>query len=136
MQPTLNPINIETDYVFLNKIKARDYSVTRGEIVCLISPKDAQQRIIKRVIGREGDVIHTIGFKEKYVKVPKGHFWIEGDHVDNSLDSNTFGPVPLGLLTSKATRIVWPPSRWRKLSLEYVRQPIKFAKYENEGLES
>jgi len=39
MQPTLNPINNETDYVFLNKIKARDYSVSRGEIVCLISPK-------------------------------------------------------------------------------------------------
>jgi len=39
-------------------------------------------------------------------------------------------------LTSKATRIVWPPSRWRKLSSEHVRQPIKLGKYENEGLKS
>jgi len=134
MQPTLNPLQDEMDYVFLNKLKAKDYTVSRGEIVCLISPKDAQQRIIKRVIGREGDTIHTIGYKEKYVKVPKGHFWIEGDHVDNSLDSNTFGPVPLGLLTSKASCIVWPPSRWRILSSEFVRQPIKFGK--NESLNS
>lgn len=136
MQPTLNPISDETDYVFLNKLKAKDYTVSRGEIVCLISPKDAQQRIIKRVIGREGDIIHTIGYKEKYVKVQKGHFWIEGDHVDNSLDSNTFGQVPLGLLTSKATHIVWPPSRWRRLSSEPVRQPLKIGKFENDGLNS
>ncbi|KAG5680856.1 hypothetical protein PVAND_010337 [Polypedilum vanderplanki] len=130
MQPTLNPINLESDYVFLNKFKAKDFKVSRGEIVCLISPKDAQQRIIKRVIAREGDVVHTIGYKEKYVKVPAGHFWIEGDNVNNSLDSNTFGPVPLGLLTAKATHIVWPLSRIGSLNVddESVRQPIKFGK--------
>lgn len=104
--------------------------MTRGEIVSLISPKDPKQRIIKRVIGCPGDTIQSIGYKEKYIKVPPGHFWCEGDHTANSLDSNTFGPVPLGLLTAKATYIVWPPARWRQLSSDTTRLPIKIGKNE------
>ena len=101
----------------------------RGEIVCLISPKDPSQRIIKRVIAIEHDTIDTMGYKEKYIKVPGGHFWIEGDYSANSLDSNTFGPVPLGLLTAKATCVVWPPDRWRFLeTYENLRKPIKIGK--------
>lgn len=133
MKPTLNPFPFpnERDYVFLNKFIARDYQVKRGEIICLISPKDPSQRIIKRVIANEGDIISTVGYKEKVVKIPQGHIWVEGDHVQNSLDSNTFGTIPVGLMTAKATYIVWPPSRWRRLSTDPVRQPIKIAKNES-----
>uniref|UniRef100_A0A663FD15 Peptidase S26 domain-containing protein n=1 Tax=Aquila chrysaetos chrysaetos TaxID=223781 RepID=A0A663FD15_AQUCH len=35
----------------------------------------------------------TIGYKKKYVKVPHGHIWVEGDHHGHSFDSNAFGPV-------------------------------------------
>ena len=35
----------------------------------------------------------TLGYKNRYVRVPDGHFWIEGDHHGHSLDSNSFGPV-------------------------------------------
>uniref|UniRef100_A0A452GGG3 Peptidase S26 domain-containing protein n=1 Tax=Gopherus agassizii TaxID=38772 RepID=A0A452GGG3_9SAUR len=35
----------------------------------------------------------TIGYKNKYVKVPHGHIWVEGDHHGHSFDSNAFGPV-------------------------------------------
>lgn len=51
----------------------------------------------------------------------------------NSLDSNCFGPVSLGLITAKATHIVWPPSRMRALSSEIPkqRQPITIAKPSN-----
>ncbi|KAJ7398363.1 hypothetical protein BTVI_125934 [Pitangus sulphuratus] len=34
----------------------------------------------------------TIGYKKKYVKVPHGHIWVEGDHHGHSFDSNAFGP--------------------------------------------
>lgn len=109
----------------------------RGEIICLISPKDPAQRIIKRVIGCQGDTVDTVGYKEKYIKIPKGHIWIEGDHTANSLDSNTFGPIPVGLMTSKATYVVWPPTRWRSLNrnLPNFRKPIKLDK-SNESLNS
>jgi len=35
----------------------------------------------------------TIGYKKKYVRVPHGHIWVEGDHHGHSFDSNAFGPV-------------------------------------------
>ncbi|XP_010078525.1 PREDICTED: mitochondrial inner membrane protease subunit 2-like, partial [Pterocles gutturalis] len=56
------------------------------------SPRNPEQKIIKRVIALEGDIIKTIGYKKKYVKVPHGHIWVEGDHHGHSFDSNAFGP--------------------------------------------
>ncbi|CAO2586197.1 Mitochondrial inner membrane protease subunit 2, partial [Lemmus lemmus] len=34
----------------------------------------------------------TIGHKNRLVKVPPGHMWVEGDHHGHSFDSNSFGP--------------------------------------------
>lgn len=130
MKPTLNPTkNSDSDYVFLCKANFLAKNVSRGTIVSLISPKDPQQRIIKRVVGLQGDTISTTGnYRHKFVRIPEGHVWIEGDYVANSLDSNTFGSVPLGLLTARASHIIWPPSRWGTLQSEPTRDPIKFGK--------
>lgn len=38
-------------------------------------------------------LLRTIGYKKKYVKIPHGHIWVEGDHHGHSFDSNAFGPV-------------------------------------------
>ena len=40
----------------------------------------------------------------KYVHIPRGHCWVEGDNRENTVDSNEFGPVPLALISAKA---VW-----------------------------
>lgn len=71
---------------------------------------------------RLGDIVPTIGYKKPYVKIPPGHCWIEGDHTGHSLDSNTFGPVSLGLMTARATFVVWPPSRWQILANDVPQQ--------------
>lgn len=113
MQPALNPDKNQTDYVFLNRWAVKSYEISRGDIVSLISPKDPSQKIIKRVVGVQGDIIVTLGYKKDVVKIPPGHCWIEGDHTGHSMDSNNFGPVSLGLVTAKASCIVWPPSRWQ-----------------------
>lgn len=134
MQPALNPDNNQTDYVFLSRWAIRGANnVKRGDIVSLVSPKDPSQKIIKRVVGLQGDVVSTLGYKQEIIRVPEGHCWIEGDHTGHSLDSNTFGPVALGLMTARATLIVWPPSRWRTLNSElpYRRRPIHVAKTTN-----
>ncbi|XP_055528682.1 mitochondrial inner membrane protease subunit 2 isoform X2 [Wyeomyia smithii] len=110
MQPALNPDGSNaTDYVFLSRWAVRNMEVERG---------------------LQGDIIATMGYKVPFVKVPEGHCWIEGDHTGNSLDSNTFGPVSLGLVTARATQIVWPPSRWQSLPsmIPRTRQPITFGK--------
>ncbi|XP_061495954.1 mitochondrial inner membrane protease subunit 2 isoform X4 [Rhineura floridana] len=93
MQPSLNPGGRQvSDVVLLNHWSIRNYEVQRGDIVSLVSPRNPEQKIIKRVIALEGDIIKTIGYKKKYVKVPHGHMWVEGDHHGHSFDSNAFGP--------------------------------------------
>lgn len=113
MQPSLNPDPYaSSDFVFLSRWSWRKFNYSRGDVVSLTSPKNPNQAIIKRVIGLEGDRVNTIGYKERFLQVPQGHCWVEGDHTGHSLDSNHFGPVALGLITARATRIVWPPHRW------------------------
>ncbi|XP_074757648.1 mitochondrial inner membrane protease subunit 2 isoform X1 [Athene noctua] len=156
MQPSLNPGGRQaSDVVLLNQWSIRNYDVQRGDIVSLFilladlntrqreaggdesdikmdlslskSPRNPEQKIIKRVIALEGDIIKTIGYKKKYVKVPHGHIWVEGDHHGHSFDSNAFGPVSLGLLHARATHILWPPQRWQKLQpmLPPERKPLQ-----------
>ncbi|XP_005039385.1 PREDICTED: mitochondrial inner membrane protease subunit 2 [Ficedula albicollis] len=128
MQPSLNPGGRQaSDVVLLNHWSIRNYDVQRGDIVSLVSPRNPEQKIIKRVIALEGDIIKTIGYKKKYVKVPHGHIWVEGDHHGHSFDSNAFGPVSLGLLHARATHILWPPQRWQKLEpmLPPERKPLR-----------
>ncbi|XP_048692027.1 mitochondrial inner membrane protease subunit 2 isoform X2 [Caretta caretta] len=94
MQPSLNPGERQvSDVVLLNHWSIRNYEVQRGDIVSLVSPKNPEQKIIKRVIALEGDIVKTIGYKNKYVKIPHGHIWVEGDHHGHSFDSNAFGPM-------------------------------------------
>lgn len=125
MQPALNPDSTK-DYVFLNKLSVKYSDVSRGDVVALLSPKDPELKLIKRVIGLEGDTINTLSYKSSYVKVPEGHCWVEGDNAKNSMDSNSFGPIALALITAKATAIVWPPSRWQwvKSEIPNRREPF------------
>ncbi|XP_036883395.2 mitochondrial inner membrane protease subunit 2 isoform X2 [Manis javanica] len=128
MQPSLNPGGSQSsDVVLLNHWKVRNFEVQRGDIVSLVSPKNPEQKIIKRVIALEGDIVKTMGHKHRYVKVPRGHIWVEGDHHGHSFDSNSFGPVSLGLLRAIATHILWPPERWQKLEsvLPPERLPVQ-----------
>lgn len=143
MQPALNPNASKTDYVYLSRWAVRDYNINRGDIISLISPKNPEQIIIKRVVALEGDIINTPYYKRPYMKIPEGHCWVEGDHtgklisnsslhfyfkngycsyVGHSLDSNFFGPVSLGLITAKASCIIWPPARWQKLGSYIPKQ--------------
>lgn len=34
----------------------------------------------------------------QFVKIPKGHVWLQGDNLSNSTDSRAYGPVPIALL--------------------------------------
>ncbi|XP_043350913.1 mitochondrial inner membrane protease subunit 2 isoform X3 [Dermochelys coriacea] len=64
MQPSLNPGERQvSDVVLLNHWSIRNYEVQRGDIVSLVSPKNPEQKIIKRVIALEGDIVKfLLGF--------------------------------------------------------------------------
>lgn len=55
MQPALNPRIGTEDYVFLSKWAIRNMYVQRGDIISLISPKDPNQKLIKRIVGLQGN---------------------------------------------------------------------------------
>ncbi|EDO33314.1 predicted protein [Nematostella vectensis] len=56
-------------------------------------PHDPDIILIKRIVALQGDHVKAIGYKNRYVKIPRGHCWIEGDNSNHSMDSNTFGPT-------------------------------------------
>lgn len=118
MQPEFNPHRESSDFIYLNRWSTNFYSISKGDIVTLISPMDPDVTIVKRIVGLESDIIRTKGYKNEYVKVPQGHCWVEGDNTEHSADSNSFGPVSIGLITGKADYIIWPPARWRSLKLK------------------
>lgn len=133
MQPTLNP-NSSSDLVFLSYLPVRFNSINRGDVVVAISPRNPNESIIKRVIGMEGDVV-TVKRKQDYIStekvVPKGYYWIEGDHKGHTYDSTSFGPIPKGLIVAKVPAIVWPPSRWQLIQSEFHEQGIEHLVYSN-----
>ncbi|XP_057360655.1 mitochondrial inner membrane protease subunit 2 isoform X6 [Manis pentadactyla] len=71
MQPSLNPGGSQTsDVVLLNHWKVRNFEVQRGDIVSLVSPKNPEQKIIKRVIALEGDIVKQHSYHMEGGTVP------------------------------------------------------------------
>jgi len=83
------------------------------------------ERVIKRIIGLEGDyvMLHTPGRgNDSMIQVPEGHCWVAGDNLPYSRDSRHFGPMPLALIRGKIIAKVfpWRERRWIKNGLETV----------------
>lgn len=95
----------------------RDDKIVNTNIHCLTyrSPANSNHIAIKRVVGLPGDRITT---REPCMKrtqiVPFNHVWLEGDAEDprKTLDSNTYGPVSISLITGRVLGILGPRMRW------------------------
>ncbi|KAJ8047293.1 Mitochondrial inner membrane protease subunit 2 [Holothuria leucospilota] len=119
MQPVFNPKKSKwRDIIFCNRWFVQRHKIEKGDIVSLVSPNHPNEVLVKRVIALEGETIRTLNYKMRHVTIPKGHCWIEGDNHEQSLDSNFFGPVTVGLIHSKATHIIWPLHRIQRLKSE------------------
>lgn len=96
-------------------------------LTCSRSPYNPEVVVVKRIVGLEGDTVQT---REPYpfptAKVPVGHVWIEGDgRPGTTLDSNTYGPVSMRLLTGKVTHAIYPFHKLGRVRWwEHVRAPI------------
>ncbi|XP_043914898.1 mitochondrial inner membrane protease subunit 1 [Protopterus annectens] len=110
--PSMEPTIRNYDVVISEKLSRHFYRIQKGDIVIAKSPNDPRTNICKRVIGLEGDKVCTSNpsdiFKScKYVS--KGHVWLEGDNLENSTDSRSYGPVPYALIRGRVCLKIWPP---------------------------
>ncbi|GMM36146.1 endopeptidase catalytic subunit [Saccharomycopsis crataegensis] len=117
MTPTFNEIPGSTTKLLIERsgmFKLDPKNRLRvNDVIQMRSPVDPERLLIKRIKGLEGDVItpRDQDYPAKIVRVPVNHVWVEGDNSFHSIDSNTFGPVSVGLIEA----IVWKrvdPSRF------------------------
>ncbi|KAJ1665322.1 hypothetical protein EV178_003253 [Coemansia sp. RSA 1646] len=116
MQPALNPDSnrLWRDVVLMDRVvqgESSTWRLARGDVVAFVSPFNPDRMVIKRIIGLPHDCVVPRTNSNAFVRIPKGHCWVEGDESFHSNDSNTFGPLPMGLIKSRAIAPVWPP--WR-----------------------
>lgn len=117
----------------------------RGDVIVFTPPEPGDQKpYIKRVIGLPGDhvqvtedysvLVNGIAIDEPYIgdfrnecvrvsnfpycdlTVPEGHYFVMGDHRNNSQDSRFFSVVSEDRIIGKAWLVYWPISHFGPVS--------------------
>ncbi len=132
MEPTLH----DQDRLIVNKLVYQWSRPQVGEIVMLVSPEEPDKLLVKRVIAGPLDVVQSISgdilrngtpLPDEYLEptrrstdswgpqiVPRGHYFVLGDHRSNSADSRILGPIPQRYIQGRVQARWWPlfSSRW------------------------
>ena len=131
MVPTLE----DQDRLIVNKLAYRLGDPQVGDIVMLYYPEDPDKSFVKRVIGEEHDTLRSVNGRvyrndvllnddfipDQYrsedswgpTVVPKGYYFVMGDHRNNSYDSRTWGVVPKKYIIGKVQIRWWPMNHIR-----------------------
>ena len=127
------PELVDQERIFVNKFVYRIEHVARRDIVVFWYPLDTSKSYIKRIIGVPGDVVEVRrgevlvngeNLDESYVPpnyfdrrsylpvyVEPGHYYVLGDHRNQSNDSRMWGLVPEQNIYGKAVFRYWPVSK-------------------------
>jgi signal peptidase I len=131
---SMMPRLTDQERIFINKFVYKVEAIRRSDVVVFWFPRDTSKSYIKRVIGLPGDRVELIeGYvyvngkklEESYILpefrgrqttapqvVPRGEFYVLGDHRTSSNDSRVWGTVPERYIYAKAELIYWPIANW------------------------
>ncbi|PGH09450.1 signal peptidase I [Blastomyces parvus] len=120
MTPCLNEGYGEThlvkDMILVKKWEpARN--LRRGMVVTFPSHLNPSQTTVKRIIALPGDRVTPRTQSDGSAQiVPWNHVWVEGDVADpkKTMDSNTYGPVSMSLISGRVMCVLWPRMRMLK----------------------
>jgi signal peptidase I len=123
----------DQERIFINKFVYSFEPIERGDVVVFRYPRDPSKSYIKRVIAVPGDhvridegqvYVNGHRLQEAYVPaefaddrsygdtvVPRGSYFLLGDHRSSSSDSRDFGPVSQRYIYGKAVFGYWPVDR-------------------------
>ncbi|CAA2969579.1 Mitochondrial inner membrane protease subunit 2 [Olea europaea subsp. europaea] len=131
MSPTFNPHEKKSaaffmdDYALVEKFCLEKYKFSSGDVVVFRSPSNHKQKNVKRITALPGDWVN-ISSSHDVVMIPEGHCWVEGDNPACSMDSRSFGPIPLGLVCGRVTHVLWPPHRVGKVDRKVTAERFSF----------
>jgi len=135
---SMAPLLSDQERIFINKFVYRFEPIDRGDVVVFWYPLDRSKSFIKRVIALPGETVEIrrgavyVNGKEiaePYVppqyadvsdygptKVPRGSYFVMGDHRISSNDSRVFGPVSSQFIYGRAVFAYWPVDHFGSLS--------------------
>ena len=127
------PELVDQERIFVNKFLYRIDQIERGDIVVFWYPLDPTKSYIKRIVGLPGDIVDVQEgevvvngrlLDEDYVPanffdrrsfspvyVEPGHYYVMGDHRNQSNDSRMWGLVPDKNIYGKAVFRYWPVNK-------------------------
>lgn len=134
---SMAPLLSDQERIFINKFVYRFGSIQRGDVVVFWYPLDRSKSFIKRVVGLPGETVEIRQgavfvdgqpVAEPYVplqyedlsdygpvKVPRGSYFVMGDHRISSNDSRVFGPVARDYIYGRAVFAYWPVDHFGSL---------------------